>query len=217
VILFAPADLNTAGRIALVITALATSGSSTALIGWISGTYVSEMRLRKSYSGENSNAPIQELGDGKPKENKLKKSVLEDEVSKKAEKDAKDQVILETLQLNWLLVPMITSIYKADFLRGTERPFTSWELTKTPPLKDLSSEDLSSDQKDIVEILIAETRHAKSGALKGRYLARYSKGAKSKGKDGEWKSEGVCLEEGKVQRYFNVHEELLGEEWKVLG
>lgn len=210
-------------RIALAVTALATSGSSFALIGWISAPYVTEMRLRNSYLSNSINGENVEniINDGKKiLDNRLKKAVLKDEFSSKSEQTKlknKDQV-LECLQLNHLLVPLITTIYQPHFLTSTNRPFCSWSLSKVPPLRSSTSENQNENEKDSSELLIAETRHAKTGELKGRWIAKWSDETKTKDlKDGSWKSEGICYEKGKVVKYFNVHEELLGDEWKVLG
>lgn len=231
VLLFAPAELGMPARIGLAITALATSGSSFALIGWISKPYVTEMRLRNSYSSD-GRAGIEQ--DGKNVlDNRLRKAVLEDPVSSSSEEmkavGKDNDKVLECLQLSSILVPLITTIYQPNFLTSTERPFCSWTLSNVPPIRSLTSSASASSapsqdrvsgnaSKDSYELLIAETRHAKSGELKGRYIAKWSNDTKRKDQEhGGWKSEGICYETGKVQKFFNVHEELLGDEWKVLG
>lgn len=63
-----------------------------------------------------------------------------------------------------------------------------------------------------VEKKVAESFDVKSGESLGSWWVRY-----------EWEGEGDGKVRGRVEvrgkptRYFNIHEELLGDEWQVLG
>ncbi|PWZ03359.1 hypothetical protein BCV70DRAFT_204149 [Testicularia cyperi] len=187
VLLLAPGEISMAGRIGLCITALATSGVSTALIAWIGTPYVGTMRLLASQasSGKDSKAANHA--------------------------DAEDTgVVLELNTVSWRLRPQRTLVYDATMLRPTSRPFAAWELTNSPP-----SITLPEDQEEATK-LVAETFDVKSGNSIGKWLVKYSSQTQEKQGD-TWKAKGVSQIIGKPTRYFNVHEELLGEDWQVLG
>lgn len=120
-----------------------------------------------------------------------------------------EPVIMELNTVSWRLKPQKTLVYEPDFLRPTSRPFASWEITNSPP-------PLAGD-KEVVK-KIAETFDVKTGTCLGSWNVRYTSEAKTKDEgDGEWKLVGKTEVTGKPNRYFNVHEELIGEEWQVLG
>ncbi|KAF6767315.1 hypothetical protein PSEUBRA_003939 [Kalmanozyma brasiliensis GHG001] len=169
ILLLAPGEISLAGRVGLSITALATSGVSTALIAWIGTPYVGSMRLLKR--------------DGK--------------------------VGMELNTVSWRLRPQRTLVYEPTFLRPTSRPFAAWEIANSAPTVTLG-------QGESVEKLVAETFDVKSGASLGKWIAKWDGSARSK--DGEeWKAVGRVEVKGRPTRYFNVHEELLGDDWQVLG
>ncbi len=94
-----------AGRVGLCITALATSGVSTALIAWIGTPYVGSMRLLRPSPSSSSAAAGEEV----------------------------EKVVMELNTVSWRLRPQRTLVYEPTFLRPTSRPFAAWEITNTPP------------------------------------------------------------------------------------
>ncbi|CBQ70756.1 conserved hypothetical protein [Sporisorium reilianum SRZ2] len=170
VLLLAPGDISLAGRIGLCVTALATSGVSTALIAWIGTPYVGTMRLLR------------------PQPNR---------------------VAMELTTVSWRLKPQRTLVYEPSFLRPTSRPFAAWEISNSAPAVKVGEE--------AVENVVAETFDVKTGVSLGRWIVRYDPEAKTKGEDGVWKAVGTVQVQGRPTRYFNVHEELLDEDWQVLG
>lgn len=194
IFLFASAALTMPARIGLCATALVTSGTSTALIAWIGATYVGTMALRPRSASKG------ETGAGK---GGIVGGTTEE-----------TQPILEMTTVDWRLRGLHTVVYAPSFLRATSRPFATWELSSSPvPLK-LSASHVPAD---LPPTLVAETIDVKKGVVVGRWWARWRSDARTRLEDGTWAVEGVCEAEGKPVRYFNVHEELLGEEWKVLG
>ncbi|SJX61432.1 uncharacterized protein SRS1_10492 [Sporisorium reilianum f. sp. reilianum] len=170
VLLLAPGDISLAGRIGLCVTALATSGVSTALIAWIGTPYVGTMRLLRPQP---------------------------------------TRVAMELTTVSWRLKPQRTLVYEPSFLRPTSRPFAVWEISNSAPAVEVGGE--------AVENVVAETFDVKTGASLGRWIVRYDPEAKTKGEDGVWKAVGTVQVQGRPTRYFNVHEELLDEDWQVLG
>ena len=168
VLLLAPGEISLAGRIGLSITALATSGVSTALIAWIGTPYVGSMRLLPHN-------------------------------------------VMEINTVSWRLRPQQTLVYDPTLLRPTSRPFAAWELTNVaPPLALASAADHVVDKK------VAETFDVKTGKSLGKWIVKYDTQTKTK-VGGECKAVGKVVVQGKPTRYFNVHEELLGDDWQVLG
>lgn len=128
------------------------------------------------------------------------------------------QPVMELNTVSWRLKPQRTLVYEPTFLRPTSRPFAAWEITNNPPAMKIGAEDA------VVEKKIAETFDVKTGDSLGSWLVTYSPETKTKdveGKGGaekvEWKAVGKVQVRGKPTRYFNVHEELLDEDWQVLG
>ncbi|KAI5120274.1 hypothetical protein M0805_005331 [Coniferiporia weirii] len=103
-----------------------------------------------------------------------------------------ESIQLETMTLT--LRPRFTTVYDSAFLVETRRPFAKWELSESVMLQR-STEDGSNAPS---EETIAETMDAQGNVL-GRWIVSWSE-------DG---TKGVCHGEGKVQRFFNVHEEML--------
>ncbi|PWN23891.1 hypothetical protein BCV69DRAFT_279800 [Microstroma glucosiphilum] len=187
VFLLAASDLSLAGRLGLSATAIVTSVVSTALVAWIGKPYVGRMSLMP--------APA----DGKGQE-----------------------PIIEAYTITWRIRTLQTRIYQPSLIRPTSRPFASWELPENPGgvfhLPQSSSGDGSGANED--RILVSETFDAKSGKVVGKWWAERVAGTASnsgKGAQGEFKEEARCFAEGKPVRHFQVHEELLGEEWRILG
>ncbi|CDR99177.1 hypothetical protein [Sporisorium scitamineum] len=168
----APGEISLAGRIGLCITALATSGVSTALIAWIGTPYVGTMRLLQQHQ---------------------------------------QQPLMELNTVSWRLKPQRTLVYDPTFLRPTSRPFAAWEITNSPPPMKVGEDGV------VVEKKIAETFDVKSGESLGNWVVSYSPETKTRTEEGEWKATGKVRVQGKPTRYFNVHEELLDEDWQVLG
>jgi len=88
----------------------------------------------------------------------------------------------------------ITSVYDTSFLKETSRAFAKWELADHVKL-----EVEEQQQRAVVgtQETVAETTDAKGGLI-GSWIVTW-------GENGE----GTCKQIGKVNRYFNVHEELL--------
>ncbi|SPO21526.1 uncharacterized protein UTRI_01013_B [Ustilago trichophora] len=186
VLLLAPGEISLAGRIGLCVTALATSGISTALIAWIGTPYVGSMRL---LSPSDSTTPS----------------------------DTDGKVVMELNTTSWKLKPTRTLVYEPTFLRPTSRPFAAWEITNNPPPLILKS------GQDSVTKKIAETFDVNSGKSLGSWIVKYSSQTQTKSTQqdsdvqDQWKATGKVEVQGNPTRYFNVHEELLGQDWQVLG
>lgn len=171
ILLLAPGEISMAGRLGLSLTALATSGVSTALIAWIGTPYVGTMRLLE------------------PNRN---------------------QVIMELNTVSWRLRPQRTLVYQPEFLRPTSRPFATWEITNNPSA-------LCLDDAHKMHIKIAETFDVKSGTSLGEWMVKYDTHANQTTQTDRAKAVANVQVRGKPTRYFNVHEELLDENWQVLG
>ncbi|CAO1629182.1 unnamed protein product [Sympodiomycopsis kandeliae] len=172
VFIFAPAgeELTLAGRVALCVTGLLTSGGSTALVGWISKPYVGKMYLVK---------------------------------------DAQGKSFLECWTLSWRLKPLKTYIYQPQFVRPTSRPFASWEL----PTELGTSIELPSDQE---KVQVSETIDVKSGKVVGSWWAESVAGTATSHGDGQFKQSVICYSEGNPVTHFQVHEEVLGDDFRIL-
>lgn len=183
-----------AGRVGLCITALATSGVSTALIAWIGTPYVGSMRLlRPSPSPSSSSSSSASMAEG-------------------------EKVVMELNTVSWRLRPQRTLVYEPTFLRPTSRPFAAWEITNTPSPLTIPQQEAEVHKK------VAETFDVKTGKSLGEWWVKYStqtqtKDAATQAEQGAatWKAVGRVEVKGKPTRYFNVHEELLDEDWQVLG
>ncbi|KAE8209437.1 hypothetical protein CF327_g6574 [Tilletia walkeri] len=214
-LLLGPGSLDTFGRVALVITALSASSASTALISWIGKPYVGTLNLVRR---QQSSLKEQQYTDPLP--------------------PSDNQLVAYTT--SWRLQPLRTTIYQPAYIRGTSRPFAQWQLAATPPALPISDPALYSSSSK-VRSLIAETRKDRTGDLVGQYWVEWRPDALSKspapaptpapsqdadqeqpeptqpeGEAGAWRMEGICKIEGKPLRHFNVHEELLDDEWRVL-
>jgi hypothetical protein len=196
VLMLAPAEIGYAGRLGLCVAALATSGSSTALLAWIGKPYVAEMKL---LSGPASRAKlIRDLPEG---DADLSKVALSGE----------ERPAIQAYTLNWRLQKLQTIVYEPSLFRPTSRPFATWELPVTPPSISLQAQP----GVNTVTRLVAATRNVKTDKIIGRWWARWTRDTLSK-EGSEWRSDGLCTEEGKVIRHFSVHENLLDEDWQVL-
>lgn len=187
VFLLAASDLSLAGRLGLSATAIVTSVVSTALVAWIGKPYVGRMSL----------LPPATQGKGQ-------------------------EPVIEAYTITWRIRTLQTRIYQPSLIRPTSRPFASWELPENPGgvfnLPQSSSGRESGAKED--RILVSETVDAKSGKSVGKWWAERVTGTATnsgKGTQGEFKEEARCFAEGKPVRHFQVHEELLGEEWRILG
>ncbi|KAJ6519205.1 hypothetical protein C8R45DRAFT_950536 [Mycena sanguinolenta] len=109
--------------------------------------------------------------------------------------DVIEQVELTTLTLR--LQPRITRVYDPLFLVPIDPPsgFAKWELAQLvllPPHLRAGTPPAPGTEETVAETTDAHNR------VLGRWIVRW-------GENGE----GACREEGRVVRYFNVHEELL--------
>ena len=105
---------------------------------------------------------------------------------------------IEADTVSWRLQPQITTIFDPSFIRPTSRPFATWELTNTPPAATQTGTRV-----------VAETVDVKTGKVVGQWIAKYT--------DEAGVVRGSVETIGKPVRYFNVHEELLDDSWRVLG
>ncbi|SPO22335.1 uncharacterized protein UTRI_01013 [Ustilago trichophora] len=193
VLLLAPGEISLAGRIGLCVTALATSGISTALIAWIGTPYVGCMRLVTLPSTDASTTL--------------------------SSTDVEGKVVMELNTISWRLEPTRTLVYEPTFLRPTSRPFAAWEITNNPPPLVLKK------GQDTLTKKIAESFDVKSGKSLGSWIVKYSNQTQTNStqqsqhgqETHQWKAVGKVQVLGKPTRYFNVHEELLGQDWQVLS
>ena len=192
-LLFAPAEIGWSGRIGLCITALATSGASTAIFAWIGKPYVGSMRLLSPIAANQSllndcNERIGKTNDKKPLSNELDLSI-----SKPA---------LQAITTDWRLRKLQTTIYEPDLIRPTSRPLATWELASKAPIP----QDIDENSSFPITRLVASTRMEKNDELVGRYWATWQAP----------KLAGECMQEGNIIRHYSIHEELLNDDWRVL-
>ncbi|SNX82732.1 uncharacterized protein MEPE_01438 [Melanopsichium pennsylvanicum] len=213
VLLLAPGEISLVGRIGLCMTALVTSGVSTALIAWIGTPYVGSMRLLKT-----SASFIPFYGDQQVEENHNQLSS-----SSSSSSLQRDAVIMEINTISWRLQSRKTLIYQPTFLRPTSRPFAAWEITNSPPPLTLDPSTARIDQEFVIRKVVAETFDVKSGSKLGSWIVKYNTNTFTNSNhdlhgdvDGSYKLQGNMETIGKPIRYFNVHEELLGQDWHVL-
>jgi len=88
------------------------------------------------------------------------------------------------------LRPRYTTVYDTAFLTEAKRPFAKWELAENVTLPEAA--------QGAGEETVAETADAK-GTVVGRWIVTWDASGLS----------GRCRAEGRVQKYFNVHEDLL--------
>jgi len=167
-------SLPNIARAALAITAMSTSGISTALVGWCGQPYVTTIRslgVSQDIAAKDRSGPQEPQGSTLPLEG----------------------IQLETLSLT--LKPRFTSVYDTSFLSETKRPMAKWELAESVVVHQNSAEGgLGVPSEETV----AETMDAQ-GRVLGRWIVSWNE-------DG---TKGICRGEGKIQKYFNVHEEIL--------
>lgn len=192
-LLFAPAEIGWSGRIGLCITALATSGASTAIFAWIGKPYVASMRL---LSPSTANESLQK--DCKDLIAKTNKTALQ---TNKPDLQT-NKPALQTITTDWRLRKLQTTIYEPDLIRPTSRPLATWELASKAP----SPQDIDEHSPFPITRLVASTRMEKSDELVGRYWATWQAP----------KVAGDCTQEGNIIRHYSIHEELLGDDWRVL-
>ncbi|TFL07021.1 hypothetical protein BDV98DRAFT_599366 [Pterulicium gracile] len=99
--------------------------------------------------------------------------------------------VIEMTTYSLFLRPRITTVYDTSFLLPAKRAFAKWELAPS-----VTSTPEEAQQRPSEET-IAETRDA-TGKVLGRWIVSWSPEGK-----------GTCRAVGSVNRYFNVHEELL--------
>ncbi|KAG8932789.1 hypothetical protein FRC02_000558 [Tulasnella sp. 418] len=106
---------------------------------------------------------------------------------------------------NVFLQERLTSVYDPVFLKsGTKRAFAKWELADEVVLDLSEMPTENGGRKGGMEEVAAETRDSK-GNVKGRWIIQWKQAD-----DGNPNVLlGTARQEGRVVRYFNVHEELL--------
>ncbi|OCH90608.1 hypothetical protein OBBRIDRAFT_812647 [Obba rivulosa] len=104
---------------------------------------------------------------------------------------------LELTTLTLALHLRITRVYDSAFLVPTSRPFATWELAEAFKLSPAEVEVGRRDKTLPREETVAETMD-KDGGVVGRWIVRWDE-----------EGTGTCREVGKINRYFNVHQELL--------
>ncbi|PPQ63041.1 hypothetical protein CVT24_005987 [Panaeolus cyanescens] len=106
---------------------------------------------------------------------------------------------LELITSDLFLRPITTKVYDPSFLIETRRPLARWELAPQIVLTASRAQEAGINVHPTPgsEETVAETRN-QAGDVLGRWIVKW-------GENGH----GVCHEAGRVNRYFNVHEELL--------
>ncbi|GJE91383.1 hypothetical protein PsYK624_075330 [Phanerochaete sordida] len=104
---------------------------------------------------------------------------------------------MELVTATLTLRKRITRVYDTAFLVPTSRPFAKWELAEAfqlPPAEAAAEKAKGNLPR---EETIAETLD-ESRQVVGRWIVSWDENGS-----------GTCRQMGKIQRYFNVHEELL--------
>ncbi|PCH35573.1 hypothetical protein WOLCODRAFT_107532 [Wolfiporia cocos MD-104 SS10] len=105
---------------------------------------------------------------------------------------------LEMTTLTLGLHERVTRVYDTAFLVPASRFFATWELAEAFQLPKAEAE-LGKAQGTLPrEETVAETLTSKGDVI-GRWIVRWDENGA-----------GVCRQQGRVVRYFNVHQELLG-------
>lgn len=181
------AEVTLVARAAMYATGLLTSGGGTALVNFVSKPYVGKMALIKQ---EGSPSPA-----------------------------------LELYTLSWRVRPLKTTIFRPEFIRPTSRPFAIWELTENP---NSSSDSIAvpefagnnNTDGQVKQVLVSQTVDAVNGKVVGSWWARNVPGTATRvddgGEDGNFRQDIECFAEGKPVRHFQVHEELLGDDFRIL-
>jgi len=178
-------SLPSTARAALAATALATSGVSTALVGWCGRPYVTTLR-RLSPVTLLSTASVPSSTTQQQQQDQH-----QTQTTHSHNENAPAGIELTTLTLT--LSPRRTRVYDPVFLCDTPRAFARWELARRV---QLPPEDAAGVQPGTEET-VAETLDG-AGHVLGRWIVTW-------GKNGE----GSCRAEGHVETHFNVHEELI--------
>ncbi|KAI0090712.1 hypothetical protein BDY19DRAFT_936887 [Irpex rosettiformis] len=122
-----------------------------------------------------------------------------------ASSGGKQAVGVEMTTTTLMLKERITRVYDSAFLVPTNRPLAKWELAEVFKLQQKELEAAKKEGGLPTEETIAETTD-KDGNVLGRWIVKWSE-------DGT----GTCRHTGKMIRYFNVHEELLGKNGRDRG
>ena len=178
-------SLPNIARAALAVTAMATSGVSTGLVGWCGQPYVTTIRTLGGSPAKSVDGATQ----------------------------VTEGIQLETLTLT--LKPRFTSVYDTSFLTETKRPMAKWELAETVSSNSPSSGEPDSipQEETVAETMDAEGRilgrwivswndDRSKGICRGEgKIQRYA----------EFKSFFLVFNASYFffYRYFNVHEELV--------
>lgn len=198
VFIFTPVDLAMGIRAGICLAAISTSAIGNAVVAWMGAPYVGRMEL---VSPPRTQTPT-----------------LAPSASQKAVSPA-----IEAYTLTWRLQTLRTTIFEPSFIRPAKKSFSSWELPDNPgPVFDLQSQGdcVTAGSAEAQEkVLVAETANASTGKVVGRLWAERVPGTATRveGDDAEFKQEARVYAEGKPVRAFQVHEELLSDDWRILG
>ncbi|KAI0002224.1 hypothetical protein BJV74DRAFT_794010 [Russula compacta] len=187
-------SLPSTARAALATTALVTSGVSTALVAWCGRPYVTTLRRLTTSSTSTPSASINAAAaatTASPTFEAQQEGQQQQQTTNSHNENAPAGIELTTLTLS--LSPLTTRVYDPLFLGDTTRAFARWELA---PRVQLPPEDAAGVRPGAEET-VAETLNG-AGAVLGRWIVTW-------GENGE----GSCRAQGRVERHFNVHEELL--------
>ena len=183
-------SLPSTARAALAATALATSGVSTALVGWCGRPYVTTLRrlctLPISTSTSTSTAastppPTAQQQQQERQDQQEQEQEQQQQTTHSHNENAPAGIELTTLTLT--LSPRRTRVYDPVFLCDTPRAFARWELARRV---QLPPEDATGVQPGAEET-VAETLDG-AGHVLGRWIVSW-------GENGE----GSCRAEGHVE------------------
>ncbi|CAL1711396.1 unnamed protein product [Somion occarium] len=109
----------------------------------------------------------------------------------------KEPQVVEITTMSLTLNQRITRVYDTAFLLPTIRPFATWELAEFFRLSPHEVEARKAKGVLPGKEVIAETLD-KKGVVIGKWVVHWNENGS-----------GACEEQGRVSRYFKVHEELL--------
>lgn len=119
--------------------------------------------------------------------------------------------VLETFTLDWKLRTVKTYIYQPQLIRPTSRPFATWELPeKTGPVP------VELGEGDGDKILVSRSFDAKTGAEVGSWWASPVPETEANTSEQGATRQLECYAEGKPVRHFQVHEQALGDDFRIL-
>ena|SRR6266851_8403686 len=173
-------SLPSTARAALATTALATSGVSTALVGWCGRPYVTALR-RLSTPSPSPPPPPSSLTTTIPTSEAHQHQHQHQQTTHSHNENAPAGIELTTLSLT--LTPRTTRVYDPVFLCDTPRAFARWELARRVQLPPEDAAGVRAGAEETV----AETLDG-AGRVLGRWIVTW-------GENGE----GSCRAEGRVE------------------